>query len=191
MEQLAFRQSLPNTTGLPLAMRLQKIVTIPAIILGVALLGSLGLLAASLLVARPENLGVVDGKLAPLPESPNCVSTQTTDSEKALPALKFQCSPGIAFSEISRIVDGMPGTTIVTQEFPYLHAEFRSRVFRFPDDVEFWIDEANSVVHFRSASRLGHSDLGVNQKRMEEISRRFLAAQQDAAAACDSPKIGD
>ncbi|MFZ9089081.1 MAG: DUF1499 domain-containing protein [Planctomycetaceae bacterium] len=29
-------------------------------------------------------------------------------------------------------------------------------------------------MHFRSASRLGHSDLGVNRARMEQIREQFL-----------------
>ncbi len=30
-------------------------------------------------------------------------------------------------------------------------------------------DDATKTVHFRSASRSGYSDLGVNRRRMEEI----------------------
>jgi len=41
--------------------------------------------------------------------------------------------------------------------------------------VEFFLDDATQTIHFRSASRLGYSDLGVNRKRMEEIRRRFTA----------------
>ena len=58
----------------------------------------------------------------------------------------------------------------------YVHAEFRSRIFRFVDDVEFFFDEADSVVHFRSAARTGYSDMGVNRKRMEEIRTHFDTA---------------
>lgn len=62
----------------------------------------------------------------------------------------------------------------VTQVDEYaLHAEFRSRIFRFVDDVDFRIDQAAGLVHVRSASRLGYSDLGVNRKRVEEIRRRW------------------
>ena len=41
------------------------------------------------------------------------------------------------------------------------------------DDAEFLLDRANRVVHVRSASRLGYSDLGKNRRRMEEIRRQF------------------
>ena len=62
-----------------------------------------------------------------------------------------------------------------TDEF--LHIEFTSKIFRFVDDVEFYFDEPG-VIHFRSASRIGHSDMGVNRDRMEEIERLFIQASQ-------------
>ena len=51
----------------------------------------------------------------------------------------------------------------------YLHYEFTSLLLRFVDDVEFLFDEATKTVHFRSASRTGYSDLGVNRRRMEQM----------------------
>ena len=57
----------------------------------------------------------------------------------------------------------------------YLAFEFRSALFRFVDDVEFLFDEAAKEIRFRSASRVGHSDLGVNRKRMKTIARAFAA----------------
>jgi len=35
--------------------------------------------------------------------------------------------------------------------------------------VEFLEDASSGLVHVRSASRLGHSDLGANRKRIEAI----------------------
>ena len=59
----------------------------------------------------------------------------------------------------------------------FLHIEFTSKIFRFIDDVEFYFDKPG-VIHFRSASRIGHSDMGVNRDRMEEIERLFIKASQ-------------
>lgn len=67
----------------------------------------------------------------------------------------------------------MPRTRVVTDESGYLHAECTSLVFRFVDDVEFWFDQRESLVHVRSASRIGHSDLGVNRRRIEHIRNQF------------------
>jgi len=65
----------------------------------------------------------------------------------------------------------------------YLHVEFRSTLFRFVDDVEFVIDEPQGLIHIRSASRVGYSDLGANRKRMEKIRLAF----QQRQAAISSP----
>jgi uncharacterized protein (DUF1499 family) len=67
----------------------------------------------------------------------------------------------------------MPGARIISDEDGYLHAEFRSRVFRFVDDVELLMDEAGHKIDVRSASRLGYSDLGVNRRRVEQLRARF------------------
>jgi uncharacterized protein (DUF1499 family) len=65
---------------------------------------------------------------------------------------------------------------VITDTGDYIHAEFTSRLFRFVDDVEFSFDDTNKLINFRSASRKGYSDLGVNRKRMEEIRKRFESA---------------
>jgi uncharacterized protein (DUF1499 family) len=67
-----------------------------------------------------------------------------------------------------------PRTRIVREEPDYLKAECRSAVFHFVDDVEILFDDAAKRIHFRSASRLGRNDFGVNRKRMEEIRAAFL-----------------
>ena len=70
----------------------------------------------------------------------------------------------------------MKRAKIITDEGDYLYAEFTSLIFRFVDDVEFSFDDGNKLIHFRSASRLGYSDLGANRKRMEEIRKGFEGA---------------
>ena len=63
----------------------------------------------------------------------------------------------------------MPRTKIVTENETYLYAEFASNLMGFVDDVEFYLDKTAGVIHVRSASRLGQSDLGVNRQRIEAI----------------------
>ena len=74
---------------------------------------------------------------------------------------------------LEAVLASQPRTTIVTRTENYLHAEARSRLFRFVDDVEFYVDSRDGVIQFRSASRVGHSDFGVNRARMQEIRRAF------------------
>ena len=77
---------------------------------------------------------------------------------------------------IMSVVGAMPRTTLVTDEDHYLHYEFRSRVFGFVDDVEFLFDDAAASIQFRSASRTGYSDFGVNRSRMTAISEAYQSA---------------
>lgn len=66
----------------------------------------------------------------------------------------------------------LPRTKLVEEEEAYLHYEFTSLLLRFVDDVEFLLDDETKTVHFRSASRTGHGDFGVNRRRMEDIRSR-------------------
>jgi uncharacterized protein (DUF1499 family) len=123
--------------------------------------------------AAPAGLGVKQGRLAPCPSSPNCVSTQSPDESHRMDPIPYQGSMGEARERVRGIVLAMPRTKIAGETDDYLHAEFRSLIWRFVDDVEFLFDDASKRIHFRSASRVGHSDLGVNRKRMETIRERF------------------
>jgi uncharacterized protein (DUF1499 family) len=140
---------------------------------------SLGLLLAGCTGARPMNLGVHDGKLAPCPASPNCVSSQSIDRDHSIEPLRYTGSPGDAMDRLKKIVIGMKRSRVITETGSYIHAEFTSVLFRFVDDVEFFLDERAAVIQVRSSSRIGYSDLGVNRKRIEDIR---------AAATALSPK---
>ena len=129
---------------------------------------------------RPANSSAQDGKLAPCPESPNCVSTQATDPEHAIEALRFTGSARSAMAALRRVIDQDGNATIVSEDEHTLSAEYRSRIFRFVDDVDFIVDEEQGIIHFRSASRVGHSDMGANRKRMEQIRTAFQAEQARA-----------
>jgi len=124
---------------------------------------------------RPSNLGVRDGKLAPCPSTPNCVSSQSQDAERYIDPIKYRCSAQQAMAYLQQAIAQMPRTHTVTQQDRYLHVEFKTRLMGFVDDVEFYVDEGNGTIHVRSASRLGRSDLGTNRKRVETIRARFEA----------------
>lgn len=124
---------------------------------------------------RPSHLGMRDGRLAACPKSPNCVSTQAEDDGHRIDPIRYEGTLEEAKQKLLAVIGSMPRARIVSDEGAYIHAEFTSLIFRFVDDVEFLFDDAEKTIHFRSASRLGHSDLGVNRKRMEEIRKRFNA----------------
>jgi uncharacterized protein (DUF1499 family) len=137
----------------------------------VLIVGALTML--SVFSGKPANLGVVDGRLAVCPASPNCVSTQAEDAGHRMKPIPFTGSAGDAMQHVKDLLSKMPRTKIVTVADHYLHVEFRSSFFRFVDDVEFLIDPEGQLIHFRSASRVGYSDLGVNRRRMEQIRNAF------------------
>lgn len=122
---------------------------------------------------KPENLGVRDGKLAPCPNTPNCVSSQSVDTTHKIEPLTYTSSSGEAFAKLSLAIATQPRTKIITSSPNYLYVEFTSAIMGFVDDVEFYLDADASLIHVRSASRLGKSDLGVNRKRIETIRAKL------------------
>jgi uncharacterized protein (DUF1499 family) len=147
--------------------------TITLLLFGMALLPFVSLAVLSMFANRPSDLGARDGQLSPCPNKPNCVNTQSNDSSDAIDPIKFSGEASVALETIRSIIESLPRNQIVSASDDYLHAEFFSRFFRFTDDVEFLIDSEGGVIHFRSASRVGHSDLGVNRLRMEAIRSAF------------------
>ena len=119
----------------------------------------------------PGNLGVQDGHLTDCPPSPNCVSSQARDSEHRIAQLPLQGDPANTRTRLLSLLAQTPRVAVVTQDAYYLRAEFTSQVMRFVDDVEFLIGP--EAVEVRSASRLGHSDLGVNRERIEGLRQQL------------------
>lgn len=125
---------------------------------------------------RPSNLGVTDGQLSPCPSSPNCVVSQgNPDAEHGIAPLVYSGDAPSALAKLESVIQAMPRTAIINKTDTYLYAEFTSKLMGYVDDVEFYLDPEASVIHVRSASRLGQSDLGVNRKRVEEIREAFSA----------------
>ncbi len=118
-------------------------------------------------------LGPQQDLLADCPDSPNCVSTTASRPENHVEPIVFTETVNAAKLKLERIILAMPGSRIVRSENLYIHAEYRSRVFGFVDDLEVLLDEAQQLIFLRSSSRIGYSDLGVNRKRTEQIRRLF------------------
>ena len=127
---------------------------------------------------RPAHLGVRGGQLAPCPDRPNCVSSFAGDPEHYVAPLLFSAPAPEVMRRVKAALKKMDRVTLVEEKPNYIYAEFTSRVFRFVDDVEFYLDEKTGTLHFRSASRLGYSDLGVNRERIETIKRLLEATDR-------------
>lgn len=110
--------------------------------------------------------------LRPCPRTPNCVSTESPDPGQRMEPLPYR-DLDEARERLLAVLAAQPRVKLVAVEPAYIRAEFRSALFRFVDDVELLFDERAKKLRFRSASRLGRRDFGVNRRRMEEIGRQF------------------
>ena len=122
------------------------------------------------------NLGVNNSKLTPCPKTPNCVSSQAHDEAHYIEPINFEGTLQQAHDRLLQIIESEKRTKILTDQVNYIRVEFTSALFRFVDDVEFYLlnektDE--TIIHVRSASRVGSSDLGANRKRIERIRSKF------------------
>lgn len=116
--------------------------------------------------------------LKPCPESPNCVSSQSSQPKKKRDPLTYTGDGKTALRALRDVVSGMSRTKLVAEQANYLHFEFTTWPIPFVDDVEFLLDEAAGVIHFRSASRVGYSDLGANGKRMKKVAKAWEARKK-------------
>jgi uncharacterized protein (DUF1499 family) len=107
--------------------------------------------------------------VAPCPSRPNCVSTQAQDEGHAIAPIRYRKPRVEAKEALKEVIRSLPRTRLVVEDESYLHYEFTSLLMRFVDDVEFLFDDETKTLHFRSASRTGYGDLGVNRTRMEQV----------------------
>jgi uncharacterized protein (DUF1499 family) len=117
-------------------------------------------------IKPPDNPGSKKGILYPCPDAPNCVSTQSSDSRHAMLPLPFNGTKDQSRNRITAIIRSMKGSKIIDSSDSYIYAQFRTRFLRFVDDVEFFFDDTANTAHFRSASRVGYYDFGLNRRRM-------------------------
>lgn len=122
----------------------------------------------------PDNLGLVNGRLPECPASPNCVSTQAPTALHQMPAIPFTGAAADAINKLKQVIaDSFSQADLIEEKERYLRYEFRTFLFRFVDDVEFLVDDDKQLIHFRSASRVGYSDMGTNRRRMTTITEEF------------------
>lgn len=122
----------------------------------------------------PSNLGVTEGRLAPCPDSPNCVSSQAAHEHQRIEALRYTGDTTQARNRLLTVLNRMERIHLRQADADYLHAEFSSAWFGFIDDVEFQFDPPG-VIQARSASRTGYYDFGVNRERVNAIRAQFDA----------------
>ncbi|MGH7887215.1 MAG: DUF1499 domain-containing protein [Candidatus Binatia bacterium] len=118
---------------------------------------------------RPVDLGIKDGRLAPCPSTPNCVSSHAADSAHAVAPLQLVIPPVEAWRALRSVLETLPRVQIITATDDYVHADCSSAFFGFVDDLELHLRAPQNIIAARSAARLGHSDFGVNRRRVEML----------------------
>lgn len=132
----------------------------------------IGLVAMNLFSSPNHKLGLTDGKLAACPDSPNCVSSYATDEAHSIAPVDVTGKvPQEVMAAVKKALSEMPRTAIVSEDTNYIHATATTLLMRYVDDVEIYLDEAESKLHLRSASRIGYSDLGANRARVEKLKK--------------------
>ncbi len=134
-------------------------------------------LVASVLLLLPGCTSPPDhlsggGTLAPCPNTPNCVSSEVPD--KSIEPFYLKDSTAVGWQALLNLLESESEYTIVTKETNYVHAEVRTALMKFVDDVEFQLLPGEQRIAVRSASRLGFSDLGANKRRLKTIRTQLL-----------------
>lgn len=114
-------------------------------------------------------IGIRDGRLSGCPSTPNCVSSEAEDESHRIEPFRIASDARLFWETLRQTIADRPRTRIVTVTENHLHAEEKSRIFGFVDDIEFHLRPSEKIAAVRSASRTGRSDLGVNRKRVEAI----------------------
>lgn len=123
---------------------------------------------------KTVKLGLRNSLLTPCPASPNCVSSDAEETGHRVAPFPLAVPSAAAWSAAQAQVAELPRTKIITATEDYLHAECRSALFGFVDDLELHLRPAKGIIAVRSAARMGHSDFGVNRQRVETLRAALL-----------------
>jgi uncharacterized protein (DUF1499 family) len=120
------------------------------------------LLSATHAAAEPN-------KFSPCPGSPNCVSSQSENKKHFIEPFEYTGNREEARQKLINILEKTKRVLLVKAETDYIHAEYRSFIFRFVDDVELYFPSEDTIIHVKSASRIGYYDFGANRRRVERL----------------------
>ncbi|CAM8994245.1 unnamed protein product [Rhodiola kirilowii] len=151
---------------------------------------------------KPDYLGVQKNNpaLALCPATKNCISTSENVSDLVhyVPPWTYNPEEGQrrrkpvtreeAMEELLQVIK----TTKADKSIPqiaektedYIRVEYESPILGLVDDVEFWFPPGkDSIVEYRSASRMGIMDFDANRKRIKALR---LALEKKGWASADS-----
>lgn len=124
--------------------------------------------------------GLINGHLSACPDKPNCVSSESAaDAESFVTPIQLTANNSIQTWKLLKETLVEQGGRLQVENEDYLAAIFVSSVFGFVDDLEIRFDAQQNLFHIRSASRVGHSDFGINRKRVERLKKRLREKSSD------------
>ncbi|GAB4228093.1 MAG: DUF1499 domain-containing protein [Chlamydiales bacterium] len=124
---------------------------------------------------RQPSLGLKGEPLQPCQSAiKNCASTLGKDKEDLLTPLPIYKDTQTSLEILSSIIESLPRARIIKKDLNYIHAEIRSKVFRFTDDLEVYVNEKRGTIDLKSASRIGYYDFGVNKHRIKHVRKAFF-----------------
>ncbi|MBQ0711971.1 MAG: DUF1499 domain-containing protein [Porticoccus sp.] len=157
-------------------MKIALITVFVLIALAVALLFILGKYSQ-----KGQAPGLVNGSLSRCSTKPNCVCSEHIDDvgHYIEPVTNIENREMDKMPKVVSIIQNMNGV-IQRKKDNYIAATFTSSIFGFVDDFEIRTDSNLGTLHFRSASRVGYGDGGVNRKRVE-LFKTFYRQEMDEA----------
>lgn len=106
-------------------------------------------------------------------KTPNGVSTQAESlSQKVMP-LSYKDDAAHSKEVLIEAFDTYGKYEILVNEVLYMHVVFSTQGMGFKDDVEIFFDDKQRQIHYKSQSRVGYSDMGVNRARYEAIRKYY------------------
>jgi uncharacterized protein (DUF1499 family) len=142
------------------------------IVIGLVFIIGTMLIGLSIVSRKQPVLGLLDGQLRACPASPNCVCSEWPGEGAFVEPLRYTTTLEDAWRSIKQAIIETGGV-IVTEHDGYLHARYVTPLMRYVDDVELRLDENKQLIHIRSASRVGYSDLGANRQRVGRLRLAF------------------
>ena len=160
-------------------MRMQGYI-IGLVVLGASVLLLTGCVGLSRLAKQSQDPSMARssfqaGDFSACPPSPNCVNSQAemTDSQHYIPPFRYDVSREDAQNYLLSLLEDLPRTEILESTSDYIWVQIQTGLFGFTDDLEFYLPEEHPIIHVRSASRVGYSDLGANRNRVEDLREIF------------------
>lgn len=106
---------------------------------------------------------------------PNCVNTQSGQGEQGSKPVFANAEQ---WQKIKLWISAQPDWEVTVDNKHFIQAIVKTPRMRFRDDVQLLFLPDAEMIHIRSSSRLGISDMGVNAQRVETLRQLLYPKKQ-------------